>query len=151
MEHASSYLALMPINKEQISTFADKLIAEVTSGEVDVLQVAVQFKAMEEVIATVRKDKRVQAEIIAIVERNKNKVEFAGATLEIRNRTTYHYDADGKWSEFEGRIKALRVEQKKREEFLKSLKEEVADAQTGEIFAPIKCDSEETLFVSFKK
>ena len=151
MEQASSYLALMPISKDQISTFADKLINEITSGSVDPLHVAVQLKAMEEVIASVRKNKAVQAETIEIVSRNKNKVEYAGAVIEVRGKTKYFYEDDQKWATIEKDIAALKSQQKEREAFLKVLKQEMADPETGEIIAPVRTESEEVLYVSFKK
>jgi len=151
METASSYLALMPISKDQISTFADKLINEITSGSVDPLQVAVQLKAMEEVIAAVRKNKAVQAEIIDVVARNKNKLEFAGAVIEVRSKTKYCYESDAKWAEIEQSVVLLKTQQKEREAFLKVLKAEMADPETGEIITPIRTESEEILYVSFKK
>ena len=148
MEAASSYLALMPINKDQIATFSEMLISEVTSGFTDPIEVAVQFKAMEEVIANVRKDKRVQGEIMAVVEKNKNKVEFHGATIEIRNKSKYHYEQDTAWSEMNTELEAIKAKMKDREAFLKTLRQELADPDTGEIIKPIQVDYEETLFVS---
>jgi len=151
MEAASSYLALMPITKQEIKTFSEKLIAEITAGFVDPLQVAVNLKAMEEVIATVRKDKSVQAEILAVVSRNNNKVEHSGATIEMRLKSKYHYEEDTAWSEINAQITALDAKRKEREAFLKALKQEVADPLTGEIISPILVESEETLVVTFKK
>jgi hypothetical protein len=149
MEQANSYLSLMPVTKAEIQTFTAKLKAEILSGEVHPLGVALQLKAMEDVITTLRKDKQVQAEIIARIDGNRT--EYGTAVLEVRNKATYDYSSDSEWNDLEQQIIALSERQKARQEFLKLVKEPIVVEGTGEIINPIGVKNSESLVVTFKK
>lgn len=149
MERANSYLSLMPVTKAEIKSFTASLKNEILSGEVHPLGVALQLKAMEEVISTLRKDKEVQAEVMARIDGRS--MEYGGATLEIRNKPTYDYTSDSEWNELEKQIVALSEKQKVRQEFLKLVKEPIVIEGTGEIINPIGVKNSESLVVTFKK
>lgn len=149
MAQANSYLSLMPESKLQIKSFTAKLKAEILSGEVHPLGVAVSLKAMEDVISTLRKDKQVQAEIIARIDGNRT--EYGTAILEVRNKATYDYSSDSEWTMLDKQIADLSEKIKARQEFLKLVKEPIVIEGTGEIVEPLKVKHSETLYVSFKK
>jgi hypothetical protein len=49
MERATSYLTALPSSKEESISFANKLAAEIESGEVDIFKIVLQRKMIEKV------------------------------------------------------------------------------------------------------
>lgn len=151
MENASSYLALMPISKEEIKTFAFKIKDEILSGNIEPLKIAVQLKAMEELISTLRKDPEIKEEIISILEKNNRTMDYCGAELTLRNKNTYYYLGDATCALLTKEIESLDVKLKARQDFLKLVKEPLIDENTGEVINPLPVKCETTLVVSFSQ
>jgi len=150
MERASSYLALMPLSKNEIISFTKKMKSEILSGETELYNVAIQLRAMEEVITTLRKDKEIQDYIIDKLQKNGSKYITDGVELSVRSVKSYKFD-DLKLSEMKAEMDVLKEKIKARETFLKSITEPVADVDTGVVIEPQIYESNTNLVVSFKK
>ena len=95
---ALSLFNQLPSTKNQIDDFCNLVKQSVLAGNENPLTISVQLKAIEEVVKKLRGDKDIQACIDDEVSRNGNKIEWAGATIQIRNSPKYRYDYDNEWN-----------------------------------------------------
>lgn len=151
MTKAINYFTVLPATKNEIIDFVAQIKSSVLdSGNVDVLQFAVQLKAIEETIKLLRTDKDISDCIISEAEKypelRKNGVEYSGAKLNIRmTGVSYEFD-DDKLFVWEKELKAIKDKIKKRQDFLKKITEPIADVDTGEILkVPISRGSEKVI------
>lgn len=98
----------------------------VLSGNVNPLMA----KVLHDVFNDVMKDQEVKDALMNEADLHSGVIEFNGFKYEKRSRTTYSYKHDAIWQELEAKRKA-------REELMKmALKQEVADAESGEVVNP---------------
>jgi len=132
MENTSSYLRLMPISKEQINIFSQKLIDEILQGgNIDVLELQVRFKAISTMIEKVIKNKEVKDYILQESNLyNEKTFSSYGADVTKTNRSTYNYAHcnDDIYNSLKDQEKTLKEQIKIRESILKS----GMDMETGE-------------------
>mgnify|MGYP007061387645 CR=1 FL=1 len=142
-EKASSQLTVLPSNKSQINTFVERFRAELDAGYINPLDVAIQLKAMEELIKILRADELVRDRIMTEVEKDPQKVfSYKGAKVE-RAETGVKYDFSGCNSSVLNDLYAKRKELldqiKKTEDALKTIEKaetETYDKVTGEKINP---------------
>lgn len=144
METALSTLRLMPFSKNQVELFSNQIKDSLTSGDVDPLELAIYFKAMEETIKQVKET----MSSLALSEAQKygKSFEFKGAKIEVKELgTSYDYSNCGDiyLNKFSEQISELTEKRKTRETIVKALKEPMTavDEETGETFTmypPIK-------------
>ena len=142
-EKASSQINVLPSTRSQIQTFTEKFIKEMESGIVESTKVALQLKAMEELIKTLRSNKTIRELIMDEVDKHPEKsFVVEGAKFE-KAETGVKYDYSNTGStklnnlykqrdEINGQIKAL-------EELLQALgksDQEVYDEASGELLQP---------------
>lgn len=138
MENAINYFTVLPATRNEIHDFVAQVkSAVIDSGDIDVLQFAVQLKAIEETINLLRTDKDISDCITSEAEKypelRKGGVEYPGAKLQIRmTGVSYEYD-DDKLFVWEKEMKVIKDKIKKRQDFLKAMTEPVADADTAEM------------------
>ena len=152
MTNALSTITVMPSTTEGIQKFCKKAKSEILSGKYDPLEIEMYLKALEEIIKSLRQDKEIgDYSLSEAFKYNEKQFERYGAKFAIRE-TGVKYDYlscnDEKWTGLQKEIETLTEQRKKREEFLKKLKEPVADVNTGNIIiSPVK-SSKTTLIVS---
>ena len=144
METALSTIKLLPFSKQQVSIFSDQLKDSLENGQIDPLELAVYFKAIEE---TIKQVKEVMSGLaLNEAEKYGKSFQFKGAKIDIREvGTSYDYSKSGDidWERLNSEINATKERQKEREALIKSLKEPMTAVyeETGEtytIYPPAK-------------
>lgn len=123
------------LDKQGIKDFTDSIVNQVLTGDLNALTLAVRLKVMEDVVKALRSNEDVKTAIITSLE---EQGEFAegSAKVVLSKTTSYDYSADAKWSEMKQEVKLLNDLIKSRETLLKSLTQQMADPDTGEIIKP---------------
>jgi hypothetical protein len=148
---AIAELKRMPSSKSEIATFVQSAKNEILSGDQNPLVLDIQLKAMEEVIKQVRKDNDVKFAILNELNKYPEKtVEFMGVCFQKKNTTRYTYAVDSKWRELNAKMEALKAEMKLHEDLIKTIKEPLFNAETGEEITPALKHSEGTYSITFK-
>jgi len=125
------------VNKEIIKETSLALLNDIDEGHMHPLQVAAQFKFVEEVITNVKEELR-QRVIAEQDKYGKERMTFHGATFDIKEagiKYDFSQCQDDIWNDIDKQIQALTEQRKEREAFLKTIKERFTyiDESTGEI------------------
>lgn len=125
------------VNKETIKETSLALLNDIDEGHMHPLQVAAQFKFVEDVISNVKEELR-QRVIAEQDKYGKQAMTYHGATFEIKEagiKYDYSHCNDVIWDDLKKQMDALNEQIKEREAFLKTLKERFTyiDESTGEI------------------
>lgn len=125
------------VNKETIKETSLALLNDIDEGHMHPLQVAAQFKFVEDVISNVKEELR-QRVIAEQDKYGKEAMTYHGATFEIKEagiKYDYSQCNDVIWDDLKKQMDALNEQIKEREAFLKTLKERFTyiDESTGEI------------------
>jgi hypothetical protein len=125
------------VNKESIKETSLALLNDIDEGHIAPLQVAAQFKFIEDVIANVKEELR-QRVIAEQDKYGKEQMTYHGAEFQIKEagvKYDYSQCQDMIWNDLKQQIDALNDQMKEREAFLKGLKERLTyiDESTGEI------------------
>jgi len=145
------------VTKESIREQSLALLNDIDEGHMHPLQVAAQFKFIEEVITNVKEELR-QRVVAEQDKYGKEKMTYHGATFDIKEAgVKYDYSQcdDMIWNDLKQRIDFLNEQIKEREAFLKTFKEKFTyiDEMTGEIATlyPPQRKSTTTYQVSWNK
>ena len=125
------------VTKESIKEQSLALLNDIDEGHMHPLQVAAQFKFIEDVITNVKEELR-QRVIAEQDKYGKEKMTYHGATFDIKEagvKYDYSQCQDVIWDDLRKQLDALNEQIKEREAFLKTLKERFTyiDESTGEI------------------
>ena len=125
------------VSKETIKETSLALLNDIDEGHMHPLQVAAQFKFIEEVITNVKEELR-QRVVAEQDKYGKEKMTYHGATFDIKEagvKYDYSHCDDTIWNDLKQQLDALNDKMKEREAFLKALKERFTyiDESTGEI------------------
>lgn len=147
-----SLINLMPYTKEQRIRFIDLAKNEILAGDFEVAKIAVILKSAIETLSALYNDKDIKDEIINELRGEKSRnFSTANCELSISERKTYSFENDSEWVELNNQIEVLKEKQKSREKLLKSLKEPLADVNTGEVINPaILKQATEIITIRFK-
>ena len=145
------------VNKETIKETSLALLNDIDEGHMHPLQVAAQFKFVEDVISNVKEELR-QRVIAEKDKYGKDDMTYHGATFDIKEagvKYDYSHCDDTIWNDLKQQLDALNDKMKEREAFLKSLKERFTyiDESTGEIITlyPAQRKSTTTYAISWNK
>lgn len=145
-DKASSYISLLPQTYSEIKTFVDLFRAEVKAGYTSPLIVAMQLKAIEELVKILRADPEIRDLIMDEIAKYPDKtIPVNGSKLE-KAETGVKYDYSvcnsSALNDLYSQQVTISEKIKAQETFLKSLlntDNEVFDPQTGErLFPPVK-------------
>jgi hypothetical protein len=143
--NAIAELRRMPETKSQRETFVNACVDEILSGNQNPLEIEIILKNMEETIKAIRKDERVKDAIMKeINDFSEKSFTFGNVLFTKKASTTYDYKHDGEWCRLNEKIK-------EREALLKTIKEPLADANTGELIQPAIKKSTDTYSITFNK
>jgi hypothetical protein len=125
------------VNKEIIKETSLALLNDIDEGFMHPLQVAAQFKFVEDVINNVKEELR-QRVIAEQTKYGKERMTFHGATFDIKEagiKYDFSHCEDAIWNDIDKKMQMLTERRKEREAFLKTLKERFTyvDESTGEI------------------
>lgn len=141
-----STINLMPSTNNEIDTMFVKIKQEILSGNEDPLKLEVQLKSIEDLVKRLRKDQDIKAQLMVECDKYPDKTfESNGAKFTKTSRASYDYESseDSIWSDLKTKETDIKTKLKDRETFLKAIKEEVVNSETGEvIYPPIKSSSE---------
>ena len=125
------------VTKEAIKEQSLALLNDIDEGFMHPLQVAAQFKFIEDVITNVKEELR-QRVVAEQSKYGKERMTFKGATFDIKEagiKYDYSHCECTIWNDINQQIEVLTEQRKEREAFLKTLKERFTyvDESTGEI------------------
>jgi len=145
-----SVIQLMPESKDQVATFVDNVVDQITSGAVDPFVAAAYLKTMEDVVKGIRDNKEVKEAIRFELNERGGKVTIGNASISEVETSRYNYSVDGKWNEFKAMYDKAKEQMTRREKLLKAIEEEVADPDTGELIVPAEKTISKTIRVTLK-
>lgn len=117
----SSIVALFQTDKQQRATFVTMLIDSITSGKVDPLQIHLQVKCMEDIIAQLKDAPEYKQSVLSAAEANGKSFAYQSAKVDIREvGTKYDYSQcnDTEINELTIQVDALNAKLKARQKFL---------------------------------
>jgi len=92
METTLTKLTVLPMTREEIKSFVDRVATEVNNGDIDPIKLAVHLKSIEETIKTVKAHYVISDAITEGAEDySEKKFEAFGAEITKASRTTYNY------------------------------------------------------------
>jgi len=142
MERAISTIKQFNLSKDQIEQFVSQVLNDVFYNESDILSTAICLRAMEDVIKKVRSG--VSDLIIEESEKYAEKTfDYKGAKFTKTNRVTYVYSESEIWNKLNEKKKQL-------EAIMKTIKEPVADTDTGEIINPAQTKVSQSVSITIK-
>lgn len=130
-------LRLFASTQTQIDVFSDSIIQAVKEGEANPIEVLIQIRALQKVSERVLKE--INEEILTEANKYPEKnFEFMGAKIEnaeLGTKYDYSMCGDTEYEMLDAQINSLKQRIKEREEFLKSIKQDITlvDNFTGEI------------------
>jgi hypothetical protein len=145
------------VTKEAIKEQSLALLNDIDEGFMHPLQVAAQFKFIEDVITNVKEELR-QRVVAEQSKYGKERMTFHGATFDVKEagvKYDYSHCECTIWNDINQQIEVLTEQRKEREAFLKTLKERFTyiDESTGEIITlyPPQKKSTTTYAITWKK
>lgn len=138
--NALAAIKLLPQTKAQITNFVRIAKEEILSGDYNPLEVDLRFKAIEEIIKTIRGDDEIKEMVILEAEKYPEKtVKVFGCEVQKRSSSTYNfkYCNDSKLEELQAIADQANKNLKDRQDLLKVIKpNELANPETGEMIQP---------------
>ncbi len=133
--NALSTITLLPCTPNERKVWIDKAIQELLEGKYYHLDIHARITMFEKLIDELKKHPDYKANLIAIVDTATTAFGFDFKTVE---KKTYDFAAcgDNEWDNLDLQIKRLTDRRKERENFLKTLKKPIADAESGDIINP---------------
>jgi hypothetical protein len=148
---AISTINLMPSTNNEVDKMFTLIKQEILSGKENPLKLEVQLKAMETLIKKLRSDNEIKEQMIDEGMKYPEKsFELFGAKF-IKTTVGVKYDfsacRDSEYDDLKVKFDNLKAKLKEKEDFLKSLKQQVANPDTGEIIYPAKKTGKESISV----
>jgi hypothetical protein len=136
-----STISLLPESKEQKEKFVKQAVTEILSGDYNPIKIYCNLDVAIKTLTEIQKNEYVK-EYVAESFREEKTVKFANTEITLTERASYSYENDATWIELNNQILQMKEKIKEYENMLKSLKDDVADMQNGEIYSkPIKTTS----------
>lgn len=154
---ANSIVALFDTNKEQRRTFVEQIVQQAVDGNVSMLKLHKQVKAMEEIVKNILADDSYREVLLEEASKHGKSFDYMGESWSIRE-TGVKYDysdcADPYLEEMTEDLEQLEKKIDQRKDFLKSLSDPmtIVIESTGEIrrVYPPKKTSTTTVAVKMK-
>ena len=120
----------MPESKAQVQDFVSRAVNEITSGNINPIEISIYLKAMEDVIKAIRSNEEVKNRIISALEFTEDgKVTIDNGTVSIVESTRLDYSNDPVWSDLDSQEQGIKEKKKSREAILKTVTENVAGTE----------------------
>ena len=121
-----------PETKKESNLFVSKVVDLITGGECNPIEIELKLKMFENVISEMRKNENVKSAVSSEVDKYSEKtINIFNAKITKSGKTTYKFETCN-----DSVYDNLKIKLKERETFLKSLKQEVVNNETGEIIKP---------------
>lgn len=153
METAISQFSNLPQTKNERKNFVEMCVNEILSGSKNPLELELYLKNIEDTISEIRKNEEVKRLIYEEASKyNQKTFEFANAEITLTSRSTFNFKDcnDSIYNDLDNVLKTTKEQIKEREAFLKSLKSEVVNPETGELIYPANKQTTEFLTIKIK-
>ena len=137
--NALSTITIMPETKGEIEMFKSKVIDELKSGNYCPLDIAIRFKAMENLIKEIQADKDFKELTTNEAAKHGKLAEIRGCKIETAEMgVKYDFSGcgDSELEQLESKLKLITEQKNARENWLKSFKDVAINEETGEIINP---------------
>lgn len=150
---AVNLLETAPKTKTEIKEYANNIKTQIMSGDIDVLQAKIILKSFSEMIKELEKDTELKEIFIDEAEKHGKTFEFAGHTINTQSRASYDFTAceDSEWMQLKNNAELAKKQLKAREDFLKGLKNNYINEETGEIIFPPAKKYTDIISITLKK
>jgi len=142
MERAISTIKMFNLNKDQIEQFASQVLDDIYNHDGNVLDTAICLSAMESMI------KKVRAGVKDLIIQESDKYgektfDYKGARITKTSRVSYDYSNTDQWN-------VVTEKRKEIEGIAKTIKDPIADTETGEIINPAQKKISESISITIK-
>ena len=146
-------ITILPSTKTELANYMQSVKESILNGYISAEKSAIQLKAMENIIDGLKKDPEIKAYFLAEFSKHGAKSFENGAKFSLSTRKTWDFDDcnDSKYNELTSQLEAIKSQLKEREEFLKLLKEPMAELQGGEIINPPTWSQIEVVSITLNK
>lgn len=136
-------------NKLYIIGEAERIVEPAKNGLTSPLETFAKLKAINEM--TAKAMELIKPEALTELERyGKGGKDSDAFKIETADRTDYDFTNDSVWNDLQTALSDIKERIKKRETFLKSLTEPVANPETGELITPPNRKTLTTIKTTFK-
>lgn len=153
METTISNLSIFPQTKAERKTFVEMAVNEILSGVKNPLEIELILKNLEETISEIRKNEEVKRIIYdEAAKYNQKSFDFMNAEITLTSRSTFNFKDcnDSVYNDLDNTEKMIKEQKKERESFLKALKCEVVNPETGEMIYPASKSTNDFLTIKIK-
>lgn len=152
--NAISTLTILPKSREDIDKYVRLVKEDILNGYINPLESAIMLKSFEEIVKALRSDEQIKAYIDNEADRYGSKTfDFNGAKIGVSDRTSYSFDdcGDSIWNDLNAKMAQLKAEIKGRENWLKTLKAQTPDCNTGELINPPATSYSKIISITLRK
>lgn len=145
-------ITILPSNEAELTVYMRSVKESILDGYISAEKAAIQLKTLEK-IAALNKDPEIKAYFLDEFSKHGAKTFEHGAKFSLSNRKTWDFSEcnDSKYNELSAQLEAIKSQLKEREEFLKVLKEPMAELQGGEIINPPTWSQTEIISITLNK
>ena len=145
-------ITILPSNEAELTVYMRSVKESILNGYISAEKAAIQLKTLEK-IADLIKDADIKAYFLDEFAKHGAKTFEQGAKFSLSSRKTWDFSEcnDSKHNDLTLQLKAIKSQLKEREEFLKVLKEPMAELQGGEIINPPTWQSTEIISITLNK
>ena len=145
-------ITILPSNEAEITVYMRSVKESILNGYISAEKAAIQLKTLEK-IAYLIKDADIKAYFLDEFAKHGAKTFEQGAKFSLSSRKTWDFSEcnDSKHNDLTLQLEAIKSQLKEREEFLKVLKEPMAELQGGEIINPPTWQSTEIISITLNK
>lgn len=138
MEYAISALSELPENTEQLNKFCEQAKEEILNGVFDARKICVLRTMLKGIIEGVFEDKKIKDFIEEEMMKHNNKSSWGEYEIQALNKKSYDFSScnDSSLNEIIDALKYYSFRLTEREKYLKGLKREFINEDTGEIIFP---------------
>jgi len=119
----------LPETRQEINLLTASIIELAQSGEIDILDLEISLKSLQDAIETARKSDQFKDELGSYVDRFEKEFDRGPAKITRVQKSTYYFDNNESWVKASDKLKQL-------EKTLKTIPSDMADSETGEILHP---------------
>lgn len=129
---------ILSLNKSSISSLIDQVCHSLTEGNEDPVKALVMGKKLDELSKKYNEKVRQLVSGKIKLQKGESYIKYDVEITEEETGVRYDYSKcnDAEWNQLNDEIEPLLAKRKEREEFLKTIRKEFVDEETGEIIQP---------------
>lgn len=129
---------ILSLNKDSISSLINQVCHSITEGNEDPVKALVMGKKLDELSKQYNEKVRQLVSGRIRLQKGESYIKYDVEITEEETGVRYDYSKcnDAEWNQLTEQIEPLLAQRKQREEFLKTIRKEFVDEETGEIIQP---------------